>query len=158
MRRSGAKVTSLAINKIVSYTDRALPEVKQTIQVKRRKVGRYKSQEKLTRILESIFGLTAEIEKTWSWLLSPKGKRLKVDAYFEELNLAVEFNGKQHSEFPNRFHKTAEDFRYAAMCDEWKRSILRRRGVTVVEFAHTDKLDRRSVMGKLYKLGIISRG
>ena len=154
MRRSGAKVASLTINKISSYTDRALLEVKRTIQVKHRTV-RWKSQEKLTLILESIFQLRAIREKTWSWLLSPKGKRLKVDAYFEELGLVVEYQGKQHAEFPNRFHKTAEDFRYAAMCDEWKRSIILRRGLRIIFFDHTDKLDRRSVIKKLHKFGIL---
>ena len=143
------------INNIGSYTGRALLEAKKTVQVKHRKVSRYKSQEKLTRTLESIFGLTAEIEKTWSWLIGPKGKRLKVDMWFEPLSLVVEYQGKQHAEFPNRFHKTAEDFRYAAMCDEWKRSTILRRGLRIIFFDHTDKLDRRSVIKKLHKFGIL---
>ena len=152
MRRNGSTVTR-AFNGSGSYIDKAFAEIPKA-KLPPRKPSRYKSQEKLTRILESIFGCRAETEKTWPWLISPKGARLKVDIYFEKLNLAVEYQGKQHAEFPNAFHKTAEDFRYAAMCDAWKRQILSSRGITVVEFSHRDKLTKTAVVVRLRHLKI----
>jgi hypothetical protein len=156
MRRNGGAVTQIGRGKVSTYAERVAAEVVHARKVnKPRRVSRYKSQEKLTRILEDIFNLRAETEKTFDWLISPRGGHLKIDIYFGELDLAVEYHGKQHSEFPNAFHKTAEDFRYAAMCDAWKVDQLRRRGITVVEFHHNEKLTRQSVMAKLRRLNIL---
>ena len=153
MRRNGSAVTSL-FNRAGSYIGKALAEMSQEKKLPPRKPSRYKSQEKLTKILEAILECRAETEKSFPWLISPRGGRLKIDIYFEKFNLAVEYHGKQHAEFPNAFHKTAEDFRYAAMCDAWKLRELRRRGVTVIEFGHTEKLTKQAVAYKLRKLGV----
>jgi hypothetical protein len=141
-----------------SYIDKARAELVSNQPIKRRKVGKYKGQEQLTRILESIFGMSAETEKTFPWLISPRGARLRVDIYFTELNIAVEYHGKQHAEFPNAFHKTAEDFRYAAMCDAWKITTLRQHGIRVLEFTYKDKLTKQHVLNKLRKLEVLPRG
>ena len=101
---------------------------------------KYKSQDKLKRLLEQILKQKAKEEQTFEWLLSPRGAKLRVDIYFPELKLAVEYHGKQHSYFPNVFHKTAEDFRYANMCDAWKKSQLKFHGIKLIEFSYNDKL------------------
>lgn len=124
-------------------------------QPKPKKRSRYKSQNELTIILEEILGCRCEPEKIFDWLISPKGAHLRVDIFFEKFNLAVEYHGQQHDQFPNAFHKTAEDFRYAAMCDAWKLKALKDRGITVIEFSYKDKLSKPLVMRRLKAAGVI---
>lgn len=51
--------------------------------------------DKISSILDSKY----EYQKRFGWLINPKtGKRLVVDGYFEEYNLAIEYNGRQHYE------------------------------------------------------------
>ena len=152
-RRNGATAVPNAPG---GYIDKALIELRKIRQARVTRKTKYKSQEKLTQLLEGIFKCEAEREKTFSWLISPRGAKLRLDIYFASLKLAVEYQGKQHAEFPNRFHKTAEDFRYAAMCDEWKRRLLEQRGIKIIEFTHKDKLTRQSVIEKLKSLGVIA--
>jgi len=46
-----------------------------------------------------------------NWLRNEKtGKNLELDMYCDELNIALEYNGKQHYEYVNYFHNTNEDF------------------------------------------------
>jgi len=157
MRRNGAVVVS-SLGNVGSYIDRARIEYSVARPQKKRKAVKYKGQEQLTRILESIFRLSAETEKTFPWLISPRGARLRIDIFFATLNLAVEYHGKQHAEFPNAFHKTAEDFRYAAMCDAWKVKTLQQHGIRVIEFNHKDRLTRQHIISKLRKLDVLPRG
>ena len=45
------------------------------------------------------------------WLRNPKtGYLLELDGFCEELKIAFEYNGKQHYEYPNCFHKTKKQF------------------------------------------------
>jgi len=146
--------------KVASYSEKVnkvfTPGIEKTRHIKRKRKIRYKSQERLTRILESLFNMRAETEKTFPWLRSPRGAALRIDIYFPQLSLAVEYNGKQHAEFPNYFHKTAKDFRYAAMCDAWKYKALTDRGIRLIVFTYKDKINRSGVVRKLKKLGVIS--
>jgi hypothetical protein len=122
--------------------------------VPRKKKKKYKSQGILKELLESILSSRAVQEQKFSWLKSPRGGYLRLDIFFPELKIAFEYHGKQHAEFPNAFHKTAEDFRYAAMCDEWKRQACSQHNILVYSFDHKDKLTRQAVMYKLRKLGV----
>jgi hypothetical protein len=35
---------------------------------------------------------------------------MELDLYNESQNIAIEYNGYQHYEFPNKFHKTKKEF------------------------------------------------
>jgi hypothetical protein len=45
------------------------------------------------------------------WLKNKEGNNLEIDCFNEELKLCVEYNGKQHYEFIEYFHKTEENFK-----------------------------------------------
>jgi len=48
------------------------------------------------------------------------GNNLELDLYNEELNLAVEYNGRQHYIFPNKFMETKEQFELLLFKDHFK--------------------------------------
>ncbi|WP_438312442.1 hypothetical protein [Sporosarcina sp. FA9] len=47
-------------------------------------------------IFKKVIECDYKRNESWSWLIGVKGKRLYCDGYFKELNLVVEFDGKQH--------------------------------------------------------------
>ena len=65
-----------------------------------------------------------------SFLVNPEtGFNLELDGYNEELNLAFEYNGVQHYIYPNRFHKTEEDFIGQVRRDQYKKDACKLAGI-----------------------------
>lgn len=73
---------------------------------------------------------------------------LELDCFNEELNLAVEFNGRQHYEYIPFFHKNKEAFYNQKYRDEMKRTKCRDRGIKLVEIPYTEE---RNLEHFLYK-------
>lgn len=73
-----------------------------------------------------------------AWLKNPATNRcLEIDAWSEELKLACEFQGYQHSVFPNCFHKSYEEFERQQARDKFKAEKLRTMGIRLLEVPHT---------------------
>lgn len=89
-------------------------------------------EEKCRDILESLTGEAFPTDRPW-WLTNPKtGRRLELDGYSEKLRVAFEYNGKQHYEFPNSYHKTREEFDRQVERDNFKMEECRKRGVNLL--------------------------
>lgn len=60
--------------------------------------------------IENYTGLI--FEKSYpKWLINNiTGAKMEIDLYNKFENLAIEYNGYQHYEFPNVFHKTRKEF------------------------------------------------
>lgn len=94
---------------------------------------------KLThKILIILFGKEhIHTEKTWDWLRNPETNRmLPVDFYIDFLNIAIEYDGSQHSEFVERFHKTEENFYKACERDRIKDQRLYEHGVKLIRIPY----------------------
>lgn len=79
------------------------------------------------------------------WLKGFKGKSLEIDAYCEDLKLAIEYQGKQHYEFIPAWHKTQEYFQECQARDELKRQLCTQNGVTLFEIPFIEKPNKESV-------------
>lgn len=72
------------------------------------------------------------------WLVNPlTGRRLELDCYNEQLSIAVEYNGYQHYVFPNRFHKSKEEFDRQQARDKLKQEMCKQRGIKLVIVPYT---------------------
>ena len=72
------------------------------------------------------------------WLRNPLTNRcLEIDAWCEELQLACEFQGYQHTVFPNCFHKTYDEFERQQQRDKFKATTLKELGIRLLEVPHT---------------------
>lgn len=103
-------------------------------------------------ILERMFGKPFPKARP-AFLKDPAlGQRwpLELDAFCPELNLAAEFNGKQHSEFPNPFHTTIAQFQRQQKRDAIKLQLCRREGVRLLVVPHT--VAREDIKSYLLKL------
>jgi len=98
----------------------------------RAKKERNKSEATLREILQELFGKQFPNIRP-SWLKNPdSGAILELDCYCKELNLAFEYQGRQHFE-PVSFFGGADSFESQKIRDEHKREICKERGVTLVE-------------------------
>ena len=102
-------------------------------------------QTRLRKILEEIFDTQAEEEKKYAWLKSPKGRNLRVDIVFEKYKIAIEYHGKQHYFYPNKFHKSKVEFVYLRLCDKIKKNKLKEMGYVFLEVPYSVRLTKPAV-------------
>lgn len=60
------------------------------------------------------------------------GERLRLDFYFPELKLALEYDGSQHKEFSTHFHGSQDNFLEARMRDKRKEELCANQGICLV--------------------------
>ena len=89
--------------------------------------------EKICRnVLEKFFNKPFQTCRP-DFLMNPEsGKNLELDCYNEELGLALEYNGIQHYVFPNKFHKTQDDFEQQVRRDEFKKNACQTAGIYLI--------------------------
>jgi hypothetical protein len=83
------------------------------------------------------------------------GRNLEIDCFNEELGIAVERNGVQHSVYPNVFHKTLEEFTAQVQRDVLKRQVCEARGLVFIVVPHT--VQRKDIEAFLHR-ELIQRG
>lgn len=65
-----------------------------------------------------------------AWLVNPAtGQSLEYDCYNADLKIAAEHNGEHHYVFPNKYHKTEQEFLAQRARDEHKRRLSDEHGV-----------------------------
>ena len=94
-----------------------------------------------------------------NFLKNPKtGRNLELDGYNAELHIAFEYNGKQHYEYPNRYHKTQEEFQQQVRRDKWKLEQCELNGIYLIRIPYTVKFDdiESYIKGRLPKVSLRS--
>ena len=71
------------------------------------------------------------------WLKNEQGNNLEIDCFNEELKLCVEYNGIQHYEFIEYFHKTEENFQKRKVDDKIKKDKCIEKNYTFIEIPYT---------------------
>lgn len=87
------------------------------------------------RITQQFPNLTLRENIRPDWLRSSNLTKLEIDIYIEELNTAIEIQGRQHYEYVPQFHKTYHDFEEQLRRDNEKRELCAGNGVRLVEIA-----------------------
>ena len=71
------------------------------------------------------------------WLINPHTKRrLEIDCFNEDLRLAVEIDGEQHSRFLPHFHKTYDEFVKQQERDIMKNGMIQNKGIKLIRIPH----------------------
>jgi hypothetical protein len=60
------------------------------------------------------------------------GKNLELDIYNEELKIAIEYDGQQHTKYVPFFHKNYEDFLNQRYRDEIKKMLCKQNGINLI--------------------------
>jgi len=106
--------------------------------------------EKLCReVFEEIFGV--EFKKTYpTWLKNPKTNfQLELDGFNSQLKLAFEYQGQQHYEYPNHFHKTKEQFEEQQYRDQIKRNLCKQNNITLIEIPYFNNYLKTNAHNKI---------
>lgn len=89
------------------------------------------------RALENMFGLPFPCDRP-DWLRNPEtGHNLELDCYNSTLELAVEYNGRQHYEEVGAFHKSKFDYLEQLRRDVFKLWVCERRGIWLIIVPYT---------------------
>jgi hypothetical protein len=68
-------------------------------------------------------------------------ERLELDGYCEEVGVAFEYQGRQHTHFVSHFHRNGESDLVAQMeRDERKRRLCKEHDITLIEIEYIVKL------------------
>lgn len=77
------------------------------------------------------------------WLRNPKtGRCLELDGYCEDMQIAIEYNGYQHYEWPNVYMETEEEFLAQKYRDRIKEEICKKRNIFLIRISYMVKLER----------------
>lgn len=119
------------------------------------KTSTYKREEICRSIFEEYFNDYFPTCRP-KFLTNPEtGRTLELDGYNASLNLAFEHQGMQHYVYPNRFHKTEEEFLKQQMRDAFKRDRCRELGIDLIEISYeipTEEI-RTWIIAELKNLG-----
>lgn len=115
--------------------------------------------EKISRnYLEKVFKKKF-LKKRPDFLKNPiTNCNLELDCFCDELNLALEYNGRQHYEFTPKFHKSSIDFQNQKYRDMIKKKLCYENGVNLIEVPYTIPYKKipeyiKNALGKLgYKI------
>jgi hypothetical protein len=106
------------------------------------------------RLLSRELGEPVLREKTFPWLLSPRGFPMRLDGFIVKYDLCVEFDGSQHDGFSERWHHTMDYFKYRQSCDTLKDKLVREHGLRMLRFRWDDKISAGLIRNRLETVGI----
>lgn len=105
----------------------------------------------LYKILCSMFGkdnITKEYHEPW--LRNPKTNRIMyVDFLIKNVNIAIEYDGKQHYEYIEFIHKKFKNFYNQVYRDRIKEKILDKHDIKVIRFRYDEKINEDTISKKL---------
>lgn len=105
------------------------------------KYGTSSKEKEISKILDELLGRdNYETQKTWNWLRSDTGKNLKVDFYIPSMSIAIEYDGQQHYNYIEYFHKTTENFKRSQALDKIKDTELEKHNIKLVRIPYTQEI------------------
>jgi hypothetical protein len=93
-------------------------------------------EEYCRKIFEKIYGVAFPSVRP-DFLHNPEtSKNLELDGYNEKLRIAFEYNGKQHYEYPNEFHRTEQEFIQQVRRDIFKKEVCKKMGIRLISIPY----------------------
>lgn len=82
---------------------------------------------------------------------------LELDCFCEDINLGIEYNGKQHYEYTPKFHNNKQDFYNQKYRDLIKKEACMKNGINLIEVPYTVNHDSIPlyIESALKKLGLV---
>lgn len=109
---------------------------------------KWKGEEECRRVLENVYRVPFESIRP-DWLKSPETQaNLELDCFAElEVNdqtvmIACEYNGIQHYEYPNTWHKTKTDFDKLRWNDNFKRQQCDDMGIYLIVIPYSTPFEK----------------
>lgn len=114
----------------------------------------HKNEKMILGIIAKLLNSTYEPQKTWKWLIGVGGKNMFLDGYFEEYDLAVEYDGRQHR-IPVDAFGGVEKFKIVQQNDKLKDKLIGQYGLKMLRVDSRDKwYDEEYLINRLGEIGI----
>ena len=114
----------------------------------------HKTEGKLLEILKQIFGRVNVIASVHPlWAFSTKKVLLEYDIGVPSIRLLVEYDGIQHYEYPNFFHKTRKEFNAQVERDKLKRELAFSNGWNLLVVKYNEDVTYGNIFKKLQQRG-----
>ncbi len=119
----------------------------------------FKSETVCRELFEKLFEKKFP-KKRPEFLTLKNGQKLELDGYNEELEVAFEYQGKQHYEWCTIFHKTEKDFKMQQKRDRHKYRLCQENNIALIlipyKFTHKDPLQMEDfIADQLLVQGIV---
>lgn len=80
-------------------------------------------------------------EKSFPWLKNEEtGKKLRIDAYFEDLKVGIEYNGPQHYINTPLYYKNKGELEHRQKLDKLKIELCKQHGIKIISIKYDDKV------------------
>ena len=126
------------------YKDRfgSINNVRKILGIKEVFAGESLHAEWIFRKIGRMINEEPRFETTFEWLKNPEtGAHLRIDAYYPENNLAVEYNGPQHYVLDSRYTTTVEQLEYRKFLDKLKLKLLKEHGIRTLVIHYKDNVN-----------------
>lgn len=130
------RMVPLRRNHIQSIVNRPPPQSRREVSprsYKFRSIG----EELTCRAFEALIGRRVQYNIRPDFLRNKTGYNLEYDCYDPVSKVAIEYNGRQHSEFVPYFHKTEDKFHAQVERDRTKMRLSEKEGVRLIVVPHT---------------------
>lgn len=94
-------------------------------------------------------------QHSFPWFRSKhKNGLMRVDAYFPDHHLVVEYDGKHHYQYMPHFHSSLDAFHRAQQRDRHRDQLLRQHNIQVIRFAYNEPKTLKHAKERLKSVGI----
>ena len=94
--------------------------------------GIFYAEEICRNVFEIAYGKSFFNLYPGAWLVNNSGNKMQLDGYNAELNIAFEFQGKQHDIYVPFFQKSSKELKRRKINDQIKKSLCKENGVRLV--------------------------
>ena len=108
----------------------------------------------LKNIIDQILNLEGITEKKFSWLTSSKSWAMAYDIFYPSLNLAIEFNGRQHYHSHLFFHSGHTTLVIQKKNDRRKRYLSKKHNIKLISIPYNALLTTELLKNRLCKLRV----
>lgn len=93
-------------------------------------------------IFSKIFNDTNYVlEQTFDWLVNPNtNAKMRLDGYFPNLKIAIEYDGIQHFEYIEKFDKTYDNFLKRQQRDKLKNELCKNNNIKLIRIKYDEPL------------------
>jgi hypothetical protein len=89
------------------------------------------------QIFEEYLGYNVEVNKRPNFLKNPKtGQNLELDIFDPKTKIAIEYNGEQHYNYPNIFHRDREKFDEQVYRDNLKLELTSNNNIYLIHIPY----------------------
>lgn len=88
-------------------------------------------------------------EKTFDWLKTKDENKMYIDIFIDKYDICIEYNGKQHYEYVEFFHKTHDNFIKSQERDRLKYELIKKNNKKLIIIKYDEKITKELIESKL---------